>query len=563
MYRLLIADDEKIIVEGLALMFGRLDEPQFEIHTAANGREALATARRMRIDVLLSDIAMPELDGIGLQREISRLWPRCRIVFLSGYNDFGYIQSSLRGGAIDYVLKTEGDDAILNAVRRAVQELEAELRQERLLARTKDELRQALPSLRKEYLLELLAGAPSTPETRRRRFAELEVPLRPDLPVRLLAGRADVWRDDLLPGDRALLLYGVNNMFEEFFSPKFRSVFIVVAPNRFVWLMQPRHLSDAAHETAQDNVHEAVHDAAHGVEAALEQFVAGTAESLQEACSRFLKLVCSFVVGAAGGVDWSGLPAQMDRLSLLFATGLGSGRETLLTDKPAADAEPRPDRTVVGRIPLLAQYLEDKDREAFHGLLREISAFVAQEQEAGRIGGRLEIFCSLSAQFAGYLNRRGLFNELAASQPLGKLFSIGEHPAWDSADRFFTGLAEAIFDRESDENEKEIDAVVVKLHRYIDEHLYEPLSLTYLSEVVFLTPSYLSRLYKQRTGVNLTDHIIERKIRETKRLLADTPLKVQEIGETIGYPSPSYFSRFFKRETGLTPQEYRDSRKTT
>lgn len=552
MYRLLIVDDERIIVEGLANLFARQSLPDIEIYTAYNGLEAVELARKQRIDILLSDISMPEMDGIALQKEMSRCWPRCRVVFLSGYNDFGYVQDSIRGGAIDYVLKTEGDEAILAAVRKAIAEVEDELRQERLLSRARTELSAAQPALRKEYLLELLAGAPSTESSRQRRFEELGIPLRWNKPALLLAGRVDAWRDDQQPGDRELFLYSVGNMFEEFVGSVYDSVYIVHTRNRFLWLMQPK---EALSGNKGNGDSELPDDPA--------RFLSGMAESLQEACLRFLKLPCSFIVGTKA-VDWSALPSQMDRISFLFAVGLGSGREVLLADHPQLEPEQRTDRTIMNRIPLLGQYLDDKDREAFGKLLSEVSESVAErEQDSSAFAYKLEAFSSISAVFAAYLNRRGLFGDFAARLPVRKLFSIEEHDHWEGAVGFFAEAAELIFDRGSDDSEKEADRVVRKLHDYIEKHLEEPLSLTQLADVVYLTPSYLSRLYKRKTGDNMTDYIIERKIREAKRMLSESHYQIQVIGERIGYPSPSYFSRFFKRETGMTPQEFRDAFKST
>ncbi|MBW7459369.1 response regulator, partial [Paenibacillus sepulcri] len=199
MYRLLIVDDEQIIVDGLHLLFQELNTIDLDINCAYDAHDAQKVASEMRIDIVLSDIAMPGMNGFELQQEITRQWPRCRFIFLSGYNDFQFIQSSLRGGAVDYVLKTEGDNAIIRAVEKTVRQIEAELQQEQLIGRARQQLQQTLPVLRREYLLELLEGAESTPESRSRRFRELAVPLQPAAPVILTVGRVDAWPENLHP----------------------------------------------------------------------------------------------------------------------------------------------------------------------------------------------------------------------------------------------------------------------------------------------------------------------------------------------------------------------------
>jgi two-component system response regulator YesN len=79
-----------------------------------------------------------------------------------------------------------------------------------------------------------------------------------------------------------------------------------------------------------------------------------------------------------------------------------------------------------------------------------------------------------------------------------------------------------------------------------------------LAEIVNLNPSYLSRLYKQLTGVNVTDTILDVRISRAKRLLKESNLKVHDIAAKVGFDSDAYFIRSFKKKCGMTPQEYRE-----
>ena len=87
--RILIADDEAFVVEGLTLLLHQ-NLPQVEIMTADNGRSALAVLRERGAepDLLITDLNMPLMDGIELSQQIRRRYPRCRIMIISGYEDF-------------------------------------------------------------------------------------------------------------------------------------------------------------------------------------------------------------------------------------------------------------------------------------------------------------------------------------------------------------------------------------------------------------------------------------------------------------------------------------------
>ncbi len=99
--------------------------------------------------------------------------------------------------------------------------------------------------------------------------------------------------------------------------------------------------------------------------------------------------------------------------------------------------------------------------------------------------------------------------------------------------------------------------IVMLMKKYIDSHLADDLSLQNLADVFHFNPSYLSRLYKTVTGTNLSDYVFNMRIEESKRMLADSNIRIKDIAERVGYDSSKSFARLFKRSQGVTPQEYR------
>ena len=104
--RILIADDEAFVVEGLTLLLHQ-NLPQVEIMTADNGRSALAVLRERGAepDLLITDLNMPLMDGIELSQQIRRRYPRCRIMIISGYEGFEAARSAIELGALRYMLQ--------------------------------------------------------------------------------------------------------------------------------------------------------------------------------------------------------------------------------------------------------------------------------------------------------------------------------------------------------------------------------------------------------------------------------------------------------------------------
>lgn len=80
-----------------------------------------------------------------------------------------------------------------------------------------------------------------------------------------------------------------------------------------------------------------------------------------------------------------------------------------------------------------------------------------------------------------------------------------------------------------------------------------------MSNVFFVCPAYLSRLFKKKTGINFVDYLTRLRVEKAKEFLALPALKVYTVAEMVGYENPRYFSRIFKDVTGMSPQDYRSS----
>jgi DNA-binding NarL/FixJ family response regulator len=115
MTRVLIADDDDLMRAGLVELLS--GEPEIEIvGEASTGREAVERARRLDPDVVLMDVRMPDLDGIGATRELTRAAPRPRVLILTTFEHDDYVFGALRGGASGFLLKRARPEELIAAV---------------------------------------------------------------------------------------------------------------------------------------------------------------------------------------------------------------------------------------------------------------------------------------------------------------------------------------------------------------------------------------------------------------------------------------------------------------
>ena len=114
--RILLADDHSVVRQGFSAILRTQDDMDV-IAEASNGREAIDKALALKPDVIVMDVAMPELNGIEATRRIQEEAPRSRILALSMHKDAVYVREILRAGARGYLLKDAVDTDFLSAVR--------------------------------------------------------------------------------------------------------------------------------------------------------------------------------------------------------------------------------------------------------------------------------------------------------------------------------------------------------------------------------------------------------------------------------------------------------------
>jgi DNA-binding NarL/FixJ family response regulator len=113
--RVVIADDHPVVRDGLSALLGSV--PGIDVvGTAGTGREALRCAVMLRPDVLVLDIQMPDIDGIGAAREVARAAPEVAVLMLTMFDDHDSLFAAMRAGAAGYVLKGAAQDEIVRAI---------------------------------------------------------------------------------------------------------------------------------------------------------------------------------------------------------------------------------------------------------------------------------------------------------------------------------------------------------------------------------------------------------------------------------------------------------------
>lgn len=194
MYRLLIVDDEEIEREGMAQLipWGKYDVEL--AGTAWNGADGLEKIRFTRPDIVLTDIKMPVMDGIGLIRTAKEEFPAVEFIVLSGYGEYEYTSQAMELGVRHYVLKPCDEERIAEVLCKAKEEIEQKRWQERKVEDYRQTVQRLLPRAREQILRNLLLEREELTESGRRFLKEAGVG---EAKIRVMGFRVEKGFDEL------------------------------------------------------------------------------------------------------------------------------------------------------------------------------------------------------------------------------------------------------------------------------------------------------------------------------------------------------------------------------
>lgn len=125
MYRVVLVDDERLIVEGLSRVVNWDKMGCTVAGTARDGKDGLELIRRLRPDIVFTDIRMPNMDGLTMVAALHSEFPRMEVTVLTAYRDFDYAQQAINLGVRRYLLKPSKMDELYEAIRSMTERLDA------------------------------------------------------------------------------------------------------------------------------------------------------------------------------------------------------------------------------------------------------------------------------------------------------------------------------------------------------------------------------------------------------------------------------------------------------
>ena len=546
MYNLLIVDDESGILEWLQELFTYNCSEEIEVHTAGSGRKAIDVLNRVKCDVVLTDIKMPGMSGVELYGHIQENWPRAKVIFLTGYRDHETLYELSQNKGVRYLLKMESDEKIMETVQDALKEIERE-KEEFVQANQRDTLlKKAQYWLQKEYLEQFLSCRETKSEKEAQaacmqgRLDELQIPICAEFPLLMFLGRTSVEERAVFCEEQSRVMEIIRET-----MPGILKITCWMTDTGYLpVLVQPKLLDEAVDWKR------------------IFKISMGALEDIQEFCQRSIGIGLSFAAGREPV-----LLKEMEETYFLLKNGL----HTLLGDmKEAAICIPEPKNqsseaesqgvsclSVLFQLPRLEEYLEQGKRVECEQVLSELTRPLLSGVSRHDMGA-LELYYNISMVYLKKINSGDLKNRIPFRIGLYKLTGAELFDSWQEAVDYLRELNGIIFDLLGEEGMNRTDLVILKVEEYIRSHLSQDLTLTALADVAGFNAAYLSRIFKAKYHMNLSEYVARERVKEAGKLLVETGEKINRIGEMVGYPTPHSFTRVFKASEGMSPVEYRN-----
>ncbi len=523
--KVLIVDDEFWVRENLKSLLASEKLPLLVLEPAENGEEALRIMESERPDILITDIAMPFLNGNELIKAVKLRFPQMPMIVLSGYNDFSYVREALLNGAIDYLLKPVSKSALLDVMDKAFSILNGSREREREQSEFQERLRLASSILRDGELSALIAedaldgGASAGVPALELEFAVFTL---------LLIKLTELPRGTRTNASDASLL-----------SSRIKDVLT--------------RETEGARQVAFHNVY------------ARNEFILLTdldKDGIARLCEKLpTKLErCS---GCRVSIAVSRPYYSFDRLRSAYQEAHVALMERMVRGTNAVVRAADTQKLVLRKR--MGSELEKRLLFA----LQSRDKLLAREVIFNQVGMRdcgewLMIEVKQTAEYiAGMIIQHG--DTGASPRSTLALENIAEllGMALDRQDASeVCSVLEQMLDETFGESislgaSDSMRQTVRRVQEYIEENYFDAVSLTSLSKMFRVERSYLSKSFKQVTGCNLMLAIAKKRIEKAADYIRQRDLSLTEIGYLVGYEEYAYFNRVFHKIMGVSPREFK------
>ncbi|MGJ4851994.1 response regulator [Bacillota bacterium Meth-B3] len=532
MYKAILVDDEEAVLRGLQNHVNWHRHNVEIVGAFPNGQEAYDFLRGHPVDLVVTDVCTPYMDGIELAKRVRQMYPRTKILFVSGHADVGYLKDALKLDAVDYILKSIDIDEMDQTLGRVVGMIGEEQNREKKLSEMEGLLAQSMPLLRNRRLSALLRESDEDEAAALSELQFLGIPLSDDIHYAVMVVRLEnKWQVAGGLSEKERMLFGlkIQSICEEVLARHNSSICFMDRLSEYILI------ADAEGDDCETAFLEV---AASVRERLLRELGAEVSIGISGRFSGILKIRDAYQ-SACEAIEMryqidSELPISVKKYEEL---------DDLKRARERAEKE-------------ILEAVMRGDVAAVHGVRRGFMDYVRQIPTLDERQNFLIFLLLLPARLLTNISTRekGVY---ASQRQLMERFLLCQGP--EEQEALLAEAYEEVTILLHSRSQPQPSAVIQHVKEIIGRAYAQRLSVNSLAQEVYLTPTYLCVLFKQQTGKTINEYITLERIRHAKDLLTDSGILLYDVCFMVGYLSPSYFSKLFKKYTGLSPSEYRES----
>lgn len=499
--RIVIVEDEPKTKEGLIKMINKFTE--YEIcGVASNGMEGSKLIKELKPDLIISDIQMPEMDGLTMLRELEKEEISYYALILTGYSSFEYVRTALHLGVVDYVLKPVDVEGFISVLHETEAKISKERSEKTNSAQLIWSLMNCEPNM-KDQLTQQLSKLLMVND-------RMEITLfliKPDsLDQETVGEMLHCIKEKI--NSLSIMNYHVMHLS---FSDGILVLIIDTEKNRLLNKMFTTHILPCINNIGRCH--------------------------------------CSYT--SIKGL--TNLENAIAELKELLSYAFVYGREVIL-DKKMVDVLKF--NQVTYPVDLENRIRKEIINGDYAKALKTSNKFKELVIESK---GKPELIKEYTARFSsGIYNVAKEYN--AQTEPL-LIFhyfinNIIESKSKDDLISNYEKIVHTILSVTDDEMDVD-NLTVLKVINYIRDNYSKNITLSEAASIVGVTPEYLSKLFNQKINVNFVVFLRNFRISIAKRMILSGKYQIQEVADHVGFKDPKYFNKVFKTVCGISPSEYK------
>lgn len=536
MIKVLIVDDDSIARTNIKIMID-WENNGFEIcGEASNGQEAIQLINETLPAIIITDMSMPIMDGIALIEYINLNYSQIKIIALSGYEDFEYVRSSMKNGALDYVLKHSLDNgSLVEALKTARKKLMAEISEHNKKAMLEMQIDESRSVLRQKFITQLVQADITEKTEIEQKIADLRLDIETKN-IALILFEVDDFSsicEKFLPKEINKLTSSVEEISAEILKGSVKGVISHVHDGKFVMIFSFGNMRSDLY---------------------IYNLIVTTINRIKSSVKRYLNITACFSYSRIFS-DITFIHKYYKEADLLLKDRFFMGKDRIIEESSHSSISNEYLNLEINEEKTIIEALKTKDNDRIEKCLNKIFSRLVDNKSSYN---SIQMIC---AELINIVNRvareagidiKNVYNDKDIPySSMKKIETLIEMRAWVL--KSYTKLAGLIGEMKFDPNYSEYTKKAIS---YIHKNYKNNVSLNEAAEYIGINSSYLSRIFKEDCGMGFVEYLNKIRVGYAKRVIESGRMKLKDVVKEAGFNNYTYFFKVFKDVLNMTPVEY-------